>query len=85
MRCKIVQAKGVLFDLGAACQKWKPMDIPCTQPPLCDGVINNYYSLFFRANEKTNLESNQNQRNSLITYDSHLKTTLLTPASAHDN
>ena len=31
---------GALFRLGAGCQKWKPLDIPGTQPPLSDAVVN---------------------------------------------
>ena len=30
---------GGLFNLGAGCQKWKPLDIPGTQPPLSDAVV----------------------------------------------
>ena len=30
---------GALFSLGAGCQKWKPLDIPGTQPPLSDAVV----------------------------------------------
>ena len=31
---------GALFSLGAGCQKWKPLDIPGTKPPLSDAVVN---------------------------------------------
>ena len=34
--CSVVPAMGALFSLGAGCQKWKPLDIPGTQPPLSD-------------------------------------------------
>ena len=38
--CSVVPAMGALFSLGAGCQKWKPLDIPGTQPPLSDAVVN---------------------------------------------
>ena len=38
--CSIVPAMGALFSVGAGCQKWKPLDIPGTQPPLSDAVVN---------------------------------------------
>ena len=37
--CSVVPAMGALFSLGAGCQKWKPLDIPGTQPPLSDAVV----------------------------------------------
>ena len=40
--CSVVPAMGALFSLGAGCQKWKPLDIPGTQPPLSDAVVNCY-------------------------------------------
>ena len=36
----VVPAMGALFNLGAGCQKWNPYDIPGTQPPLSDAVVN---------------------------------------------
>mgnify|MGYP007058662765 CR=1 FL=1 len=30
---------GGVFSLGAGCQKWKPLDILGTQPPLSDAVV----------------------------------------------
>ena len=38
--CSVVPTMGALFSLGAGCQKWKPLDIPGTQPPLSDAVVN---------------------------------------------
>ena len=38
--CSVVPAMGAFFSLGAGCQKWKPLDIPGTQPPLSDAVVN---------------------------------------------
>jgi len=38
--CSAVPAMGVLFSLGVVCQKWKPLNIPGTQPPLSDAVVN---------------------------------------------
>ena len=37
--CSVVPAMGALFSLGAGCQKWKPLDILGTQPPLSDAVV----------------------------------------------
>lgn len=37
--CSVVPGMGALFSLGAGCQKWKPVDIPGTQPPLSDTVL----------------------------------------------
>ena len=37
--CSLVPAMGELFSLGAGCQKWKPLDLPGTQPPLSDAVV----------------------------------------------
>ena len=37
--CSVVPAMGALFSPGAGCQKWKPLDIPGTQPPLSDAVV----------------------------------------------
>ena len=37
---------GALFSLGAGCQKWKPLDIPGTQPPLSDAVVNRAKKIF---------------------------------------
>lgn len=34
-------ATGALFNLGAGCQKWNPLDIPGTQPPLSKKVVIN--------------------------------------------
>ena len=51
--CSAVPAMGALFSLGAGCQKWKPLDIPGTQPPLSDAVVkssdtpHSYISLSF--------------------------------------
>ena len=33
-------ATGALFNLGAGRQKWNPLDIPGTQPPLSKKVVN---------------------------------------------
>ena len=38
--CSDVPAMGALCSPRAACQKWKPLDIPGTQPPLSDAVVN---------------------------------------------
>ena len=38
--CGDVPSMGPLFDLGAGHQKEKPLDIPGTQPPLSDAVVN---------------------------------------------
>ena len=53
--CSVVPAMGALFSLGAGCQKWKPLDIPGTQPPLSDAVVNN-----------NNNNNNNNNRNSNV-------------------
>ena len=37
--CGVVPAMGALFNLGAGCQKWKPLDIPGTQHPSSDAVV----------------------------------------------
>ena len=37
--CSVVSAMGALFSLGAGCQKWKPLDIPGTQPPLSGAIV----------------------------------------------
>ena len=38
--CRVVPATGALFNLGAGRQKWNPLDIPGTQPPLNKKVVN---------------------------------------------
>ena len=45
--CSVVPAMGALFSLGAGCQKWKPLDIPGTQPPLSDADSVNLPILVF--------------------------------------
>lgn len=39
--CRVVPATGALFNLGAGRQKWNPLDIPGTQPPLSKKVVIN--------------------------------------------
>ena len=36
----------VALQLGAGCQKWKPLDIPGTQPPFSNAVVNQHYPPF---------------------------------------
>ena len=43
--CGVVPAMGALFNLEAGCQKWKPLDIPGTQPPLSDAIMRPYVPL----------------------------------------
>ena len=38
--CSVVPAMGASFSLRAGCQKWNPLDIPGTQPPLSSAVVN---------------------------------------------
>lgn len=38
--CRVVPAMRALFNVGADSQKWTPLDIPGTQPPLSDAVVN---------------------------------------------
>ena len=38
--CRVVPATGALFNLGAGHQKWNPLDIPGTQPPLSKKGVN---------------------------------------------
>ena len=51
--CSVVPAMGALFSLGAGCQKWKPLDIPGTQPPLSDAVVNVTIRIFFNNPSQT--------------------------------
>ena len=37
---------GALFSLGAGCRKWKPLDIPGTQPPY-NAVVNYIYHIIY--------------------------------------
>ena len=44
--CSVVPAMGALFSLRAGCRKWKPLDIPGTQPPY-NAVVNCMYHIIY--------------------------------------